>query len=245
MIIIRRLTLVAAAAVALTASAYAADLNGTAGGVAESGLDVQRELSTTFYTQLAAADGKCHVDRIRKEWEAAGKPEVKGWHEDVTDEEAEAAYQCIKSKAEAAFSKSAEKGAGEYQSWKRYNSGAYVSGTHGGRFVNNYANETGAAYGKFEEFGSMAVGSVLAKDSFGVNKRGEVMMGPLFTMVKMAAGFNASSRDWQYVLVLPNGKTMGATGGENSKKVDFCIQCHESVNELDQMFFLPDDYRLQ
>ena len=170
---------------------------------------------------------------------------MKGWHEDVTDDEAEAAYQCIKAKAKAAFAKSSEEGAAVYQSWKRYNTGAYTSGTHGGRFVNNFANEVGSAYGKYEEFGSVPVGTILAKDSFGVNKRGEVKLGPLFTMVKMEAGFNESSRDWQYVLILPNGKTMGATGGENAKKVNFCIKCHESVNELDQMFFLPDEYRVQ
>lgn len=207
--------------------------------------DVQGELRASFFTQLAAADGKCFVDRIRDEWEAAGKPKVKGWHEDVSDAEAEAAYQCIKAKAATVFEKSAEEGAASYQSWKRYNTGAYVSGTHGGRFVNNFANETGEAYGKFEEFGSMPVGSILAKDSFGVNKRGEVKLGPLFTMVKKEAGFNEKSRDWQYVLILPNGKTMGATGGENGKKVEFCIACHEAVNELDQMFFLPDEYRVR
>lgn len=241
----RIVALAASVSVGLTISAHAADTNPQTTPLPAESTEVQRELQTSFFTQLASTDGKCFVDRIRQEWEAAGKPEVKGWHDDVTDEEAEAAYQCIKAKAGATFAGSDEEGAAVYQSWKRYNTGAYLSATHGGRFVNNYANETGAAYGKFEESGSMTVGSVLAKDSFGVNKRGEVKLGPLFTMVKKEAGFNERSRDWQYVLILPNGKTMGATGQESGKKVDFCIACHESVNELDQMFFLPDEYRVQ
>ena len=133
----------------------------------------------------------------------------------------------------------------EFGGWKRYNTGAYPSGTHGGRMVNNYANAVAANYGKFEEFGSMPVGSVLVKDSFGVNKRGEVRVGPLFTMVKMEKGFNDASADWNYVLITPKGQTRGATAGPNANKVNFCIKCHESAADWDQMFFLPEDYRVQ
>ena len=207
--------------------------------------DVQRELNTDFFTQLAAKDGKCYVDRVRSAWEAAGKPKVKGWAEDVTDEEAEAAYQCVIDKIKGIYAKSEETGAKEFLGWKRYNTVAYPSGTHGGRFVNNYANATADAYGKFEESGVLPTGAVLAKDSFGVTKRGEVRIGPLFTMVKMEKGFNKASADWQYVLITPKAKTIGATGGANAKKVNFCIKCHQSAEDWDQMFFLPDEYRVQ
>lgn len=221
----------------------------TAGGAAVAGedphLDIERELQGDFFTQLAASDGKCYVDRIRKEWQDAGEQKVKGWAEEVTDAEAEAAYQCVIDKIAGIYGKIERLDIGKYQGWKRYNTVAYPSGTHGGRMVNNYGNDTGKAYGKYEESGVMPVGTVLAKDSFGVNKKGEVKVGPLFTMVKMESGFNADSADWEYALYTPKGKLMGATNGDNSKKVKFCIGCHLGAEDFDQMFFLPDDYRVQ
>ena len=246
--VMRNMKTIGLAAVLLAGVATAAAATDLIDGVdphTDPSFDVQKELNTNFFTQLAANDGKCFVDRIRKEWEAAGKPKVKGWAEEVTDDEAEAAYRCVFNKITTAYAKSDEDGAKEFGGWKRYNTGAYPSDTHGGRMVNNYANAVAVNYGKFEEFGSMPVGSVLVKDSFGVNKRGEVRVGPLFTMVKKEAGFNEASADWQYVLITPKGKTIGATGGANAKKVNFCIKCHESAADWDQMFFLPDDYRVQ
>ena len=38
--------------------------------------------------------------------------------------------------------------------------------------MNNYADGAAAAYGKFEDFGEMPVGSILAKDSFTVDGLG-------------------------------------------------------------------------
>ena len=171
--------------------------------------------------------------------------EGQGWSDDVEDEEAEAAYNCIKDKLAAAYGKSDEEGAKDYQAWKRYNVTAYQSGTHGNRFVNNFANDVGNAYGKYEESGEMPVGTVLIKDSFGVNKKGQVKRGPLFSMIKMEKGFNEKSGDWRYALIQPNGKVMGATGGKNSKKMNFCIKCHIEVADQDSMFFLPEDLRVE
>lgn len=242
---VKMIGLAVAVTAGMTTAAVAADLINGVDPHTDPSFDVKKELDTNFFTQLAANNGKCYVDRIRKDWEEAGKPKVKGWAEDVSDEEAEAAYQCMFDKIVKAYAKSDETGAKEFSGWKRYNTVAYPSGTHGGRFVNNYANDAAANYGKYEDFGSMPVGSVLAKDSFGVTKRGEVRMGPLFTMVKMEAGFNKASADWQYVLITPKAKTIGATGGANAKKVNFCIKCHEGAEDWDQMFFLPDEYRVQ
>lgn len=230
--------MLAALTTGLAGAAFAADPH----------VDIAKELAGDFFTtQLASSDGdSCVVDRIRDAWQAAGSPEVKGWADDVTDQEAEAAYRCILPKLQEAYAKAAdEPGATDYHTWKRYNTTAYISGTHGGRFVNNYANETGSAYGQFEEAGTMPEGAVLAKDSFGVNKRGEVRVGPLFTMVKMGAGFHEESADWRYALVTPAGALMGATGGPNSGRMNFCIECHLAGEEWDQMLFLPDEYRVQ
>ena len=133
----------------------------------------------------------------------------------------------------------------DYLDWSVFNTAPYQSATHGNRFVNNYANPTGAdEYGKYEDGGPMPVGSVLAKESFMVTGNGVVKPGPLFVMEKMAAGFLEESGDWRYSMVMPNGKIMGITNGDGSGKVEFCIQCH-IVAERDSMFFLPDEYREQ
>ena len=127
--------------------------------------------------------------------------------------------------------------------WGVFNTVAYKSWTHGGRFVNNFANGVAAAsYGTMEEGGAMPVGSVLAKDSFAVTGKGMVVPGPLFVMEKMPGGFNADSEDWRYTLVMPNGKIIGTTDGAGSGNVAFCIDCHVYA-ERDSMLFIPEEYR--
>ncbi|NQW09538.1 MAG: cytochrome P460 family protein [Alphaproteobacteria bacterium] len=230
--------LVKAAVMAVTIGAGAQAMAG------QPGVSASETLVDQAWAQIAAGKpGDCAVDRIAKDWEAKGKPKVKGWAEDVTDAEAEAAYECIKPRMTGRYGKSDEMGAKEYPGWPKYNTVAYPSSTHGGRFVNNYGNDVGAAYGKFEKSGTMPQGAVLVKDSFGINKKGEVKLGPLFTMIKMESGFNAESKDWRYALIFPNGKLMGATGGQNSKKLGFCINCHVAAAETDSMFFMPEEYR--
>jgi hypothetical protein len=117
----------------------------------------------------------------------------------------------------------------EFASYRLYSNQPYVSDTHGGRLVMNYANETGKAYGAYENAGTFPSGSKLAKPSFMVKGNGRASLGPLFIMEKMAAGFNADSDDWRYVMIMPNGSIFGTTNGKGSDKVEFCIGCHQSV----------------
>ena len=133
----------------------------------------------------------------------------------------------------------------DFASWDRFNTVPYKSYTHGGRFVNNYANATATVpYAMFEDDAgnTMPVGSVLAKDSFAVTAKGTVVPGPLFVMEKMAGGFNADSGDWRYTLVMPNGNVVGTTNGDGTDKVAFCIDCHIGA-EVDSMLFIPEEYR--
>ncbi len=142
------------------------------------------------------------------------------------------------------YAKSGDRDAKSYAGWKIYNTQPYVSGTHGGRFVNNYANATAKAYGKFEKAGRMPRGSVLAKDSFSVSAKGNAGAGPFFLMEKMGGGFNKASGDWQYTLVMPNGKIIGRTNGRGSANVKFCHECHMSVAEdQDSMLLIPEEVR--
>ncbi len=133
--------------------------------------------------------------------------------------------------------------AADYRSWAIYNTVPYRSATHGGRYVNNYANKTAAAYGKFEDFEEMPVGSILAKDSFTVDGGGELSSGPLFLMRKMEAGFRPDFGDWEYTLIMPGGNVYGITNAAGSDNVDFCGTCHMAVPDQDHMFFMPVEYR--
>ena len=73
---------------------------------------------------------------------------------------------------------------------------------------------------------------------------GALIVGPLFVMEKMKAGFNPASDDWRYTMVMPDGSIFGVTKGKGSGKVEFCIGCHKAVApEVDSMMFLPAEYR--
>lgn len=68
----------------------------------------------------------------------------------------------------------------------------YLSATHGNHYIDKYANQTGRAYGGGKR---LPVGSVIAKDSFSVTETGGILLGPLFVMEKMPAGFSYVSGD--------------------------------------------------
>ena len=144
----------------------------------------------------------------------------------------------------AAYGKSDLGIAAQWASWRRYSTAPYVSGTHGGRYVQNYADSKARAYGLYEKSGTFPVGAKLAKPSFAVKGNGSVSVGPLFIMEKMGAGFLKASDDWRYTMVMPNGSVFGTTKGKGSAKVEFCIGCHQSVTpEQDSVMLLPEEYR--
>ena len=133
-----------------------------------------------------------------------------------------------------------------YSGWLKVNTVAYQSGTHGGRYVNNYADSHGDyRYKMFEKAGTMPYGSVLAKDSFVVRPDGKVSVGPLFIMQKMQKGFNKGSGDWRYTMVLPNGKVAGMTRGKGMN-MKFCAECHAGVApDEDHILLVPEEFRVK
>ncbi len=163
---------------------------------------------------------------------------------DLRDAEALKIYERMLDDIVEGYSLSRNPAAMQYRRWQRFNRAPYRSATHGERYVNNYANKIGEAYGRYEKTGTMPVGAVLAKDSFAVTSGGDVFVGPLFLMEKMPAGFNPSSRDWRYMMIMPDGSLFGETKGVGSQRVEFCITCHEAAGaENDHLFFIPDAYR--
>jgi hypothetical protein len=146
----------------------------------------------------------------------------------------------------AAYAKSGRDDASAYPDWRRYSRRAYVSATHGSRYVQNYANATAKAYGNYESAGTFPARATLAKDSFTVDAKGGVAIGPLFLMEKMPAGFNPESDDWRYTMVMSDGAVAGTTKGSGSETVAFCIGCHQSVTpEQDNVMLLPEEFRVK
>ena len=158
--------------------------------------------------------------------------------------EAAVAYQSIEMKMKTSYAKAGIASIAGYQSWVNVSSAPYVSDTHAERYVNNYVNAVGAIdYAKYEDGGTMPVGTVLAKDSFSVDGSGKAKVGPMFIMEKMPIGFSAASMDWRYSMIQPNGKVVGITNGLNSDAMTFCNDCHEAAEDNDFLFFLPEESR--
>ena len=163
----------------------------------------------------------------------------------MTTAEAATIYADLLPKMVKAYSKSGNSVAAEFASYRIYSSRPYTSATHGGRQVMNYANDKARAYGAFENAGIYPEGAILAKPSFAVKGNGSTQLGPLFVMEKMEAGFNSDSDDWRYTMILPNGSIFGTTAGDNSNKVGFCVQCHQSVTpDQDHAMLVPDEFRV-
>ena len=155
-----------------------------------------------------------------------------------------ALYDCLKPKMQKAYNSNGHWAARKWGGWKRFSKTGYRSDTHGGRFVQNYANKIGAkAYGRYDKTKKMPVGSTLAKPSFTVGGNGQATMGPLFIMEKMTKGWNKATSDWRYAMIMPGGNLFGITKGKNSGGLKFCATCHSGAEDNDFMFFLPDEYR--
>lgn len=157
---------------------------------------------------------------------------------------AETVYQNIRAEMAAGYALARQPKLRNYLSWRRFNKAPYRSATHGARYVNNYANRAGVAYGDFEQAGRLPEGSILVKDSFTATADGGIYPGPMFIMEKMPTGFSSQSGDWRYAMIMPDGSLFGETKGVNSEAVQFCIGCHAERQQYDHLFFLPEEYRL-
>jgi hypothetical protein len=159
---------------------------------------------------------------------------------------AEEIYQAIRNRVRDNYARSGDPLFLAYQNWKRYTRLPYRSPNHGERFVHHYANAPASAYVKYEMAGPLPVGSIVIKDSFTVTKQGQVMTGPLFMMEKMADGFSSLAGTWRFMMLRPDGSTVGLTGGTNAKAVRFCAECHAKAGkEHDFLYFMPDEARLK
>ena len=128
-----------------------------------------------------------------------------------------------------------------YRDWARFSRVPYPAEAHGDRFMNNFANSVARdTYARWEGLGSMPAGSVLAKDSFVVSRKGSVSVGPLYVMSKQGARFNPAARDWRYEMIMPDGAVRA-----DAKLQTFCNNCHRRAGAPDDhLMFLPLPYRV-
>ena len=166
--------------------------------------------------------------------------------DDLTPAEAQALYDCIEASLIEGYSKATDvPGVPDYRNWKLVTNAPLVSATHGSMFVNHWVNDAGAdLYTKWEEMGGakFPVGTIFAKESFRIDKKGVVKRGPLFLMEKVAEG--EAPDGWVYTRLFPNGKYQ-RTNGPKSDKMAFCHDCHAAtIEEQDAAFFPPEEYRV-
>ena len=158
--------------------------------------------------------------------------------DDLSQDQIQALYDCLKSELRAGYASKDGALTKEYQEWKAVSKSPAAPGTHGKRFLITYAND--AAFDEYvkysDERGPMPVGSILAKESFSLSKKGKARKGPLFFMTKLAAGEAAKFGDWLYGAFKPNGKVMKV-------KQSFCHGCHKAFEDQDSLGYPDEDVR--
>jgi hypothetical protein len=153
--------------------------------------------------------------------------------DDMTPEQAQAVYDCLKDGLYKGYNKNAKAKEGkgnlatyakDFRDWTVAAKFPAAPGFHGSRFLMTYVNSVGAdEYLKYkDENVNIPAGTVIAKESFkiGTKGKGKARKGPLFLMEKLAAGTSPKTMDWQYTGVLPNGKPM------KFNPVKACSKCH-------------------
>lgn len=146
---------------------------------------------------------------------------------DLTPEQAQALYDCIAADLHAGYM-NGPKGwippetVSGYRTWTPASSHPARPGFHDNRFLTTWVNATGAAeYLRFDEDAAkMPAGSLIAKESFGVDAAGKVVPGPLFFMEKVAEGVSPETGDWYYYMVAANGAPQAVN------VVTACADCH-------------------
>jgi len=161
----------------------------------------------------------------------------------LTGPEALSVYDNVRTRMVRGYGQSGEMSANRYQQWELLNIQPYPSATHGNRYVNNYANAVAKGYGQLKAGQKLAVGSILAKDSFTVTKDRSVFPGALFIMEKLGKGKSLDTGDWRYQMIMPDGSLFGDTQGTGAGKVAFCAGCHAIVSDTDYVFQVPKKYQ--
>ncbi|CTQ58450.1 MAG: cytochrome P460 family protein [Roseibium album] len=166
---------------------------------------------------------------------------------ELTGDEAEAVYDCLKSDLQAGYQKGSKRWIPEafvkdYPGWTKASAFPAAPGFHGGRFLVTYVNSIGAdEYLKYKpENVSIPAGTQIAKESFAIDDDGKVTKGPLFLMEKVAAGKSPKTDDWYYMMVAPNGSPQAVN------VFTACSECHlENFGEQGGLGYPVEDARIK
>ncbi len=160
---------------------------------------------------------------------------------ELGDDEVVALYDCIKDWMAESYAAEGDEIGSSYRSWTVTSTRPAVAGAHSERFLQTFANDIAAEqYLKFAPDGfEMPVGSVLAKESFGINAKTNLLRrGPLFVMTKVGAEEAPETMGWFYSALQPNGKAMNI-------KQSFCHDCHVGWEASDALAYPLEEVRIQ
>ncbi len=184
-------------------------------------------VAALFMTAPAAHAVDCPVAEGTDRWE-------------LNDEEVVALYDCIKDWMAESYAAEGDEIGSSYRDWAVTSTRPAVAGAHSERFLQTFANDIAAEqYLKFEEEGvEMPVGSMLAKESFGINAKKNILRrGPLFIMEKVGLDEAPDTMGWLYSGLQPNGKVMKV-------KQSFCHDCHVGWEAQDALAYPLPEVRL-
>ena len=166
--------------------------------------------------------------------------------DDLTHDQAQAIYDCIAADLLAGYKNGPkmwipEDRVADYRGWTSANTAPARPGFHDNRFLLTWVNPVGAKeYLRYdEENAKMPAGSIIAKESFSVNKDGKPVHGPLFFMEKVAEGVSPETADWYYYMVAPNGVPQAVN------VVTACAECHMgNFGDRDSLGFPIEEVRI-
>jgi hypothetical protein len=127
----------------------------------------------------------------------------------------------------------------DHASWTKLSTQPFLSKTHGGRFVEVYANDVALEAFKTDD-AAFPVGSIVVKTSWETKDGKQTQTaGPIFVMEKRPAGFDPDNEDWWFGLhwesVPPEWQKR--MGGETqvywrspSAKAKYCGDCHQNYD---------------
>ena len=163
--------------------------------------------------------------------------------DDVSYREAHDVYLCLERKMFDGYNTGDKKWVnaahvGQFRTWKAASTLPANPGVHSNRFLFTYVNPIGeAAYTQYAEGVKMPVGTVIAKESFSINSKGNAKPGPLFIMEKVAPGTSPKTGDWFYTMVSAKGKPQAI----NVFKA--CHECHSGFADSDFVGFPDEEVR--
>lgn len=176
-------------------------------------------------------DGVCFLKRVKDRWEAEGRPEIGGWYEGASDEEAKAAYQCVKGQLAQGYARSGEPLASLYTRYDRASKTPVLSERHNNHYVNVYLNSIADRHAADCASADAPTAAIRVTSSFRIRPTGRIVKGPLFVFVKMGEGYDPLNNDWRAQMIMPTGKVRAFA--DNKRPSALFHDCQPVANETE------------